>query len=64
MRSDGFSRATIWLNATDDALRSFLTEQGWAADGAFRELDLNGDGAVLVKQVRLHTDLSDGGSPA
>jgi GNAT superfamily N-acetyltransferase len=58
MRSDSFTRATIWLSATADDLRAFLTEQGWAPDGAHRELDLHGDGAVVVKQVRLHTDLS------
>jgi GNAT superfamily N-acetyltransferase len=56
LSADGFSRATIWLNATDDTLRGFLTESGWAPDGAHRELDLYGDGNVRVKQVRLHTD--------
>jgi hypothetical protein len=40
-------------------LRQFLTDAGWAPDGAHRELDLRGDGEVLVKQVRLHTDLGD-----
>ena len=58
LRADRFSRAVLWLNSTDDVLRAFLTEAGWAADGAHRELDLNGDGSVTVKQVRLHTDLS------
>jgi ribosomal protein S18 acetylase RimI-like enzyme len=58
MRADRFQRATTWLPSTDDALRRFLTDQGWAPDGAFRELDLNGDGVVTVKQIRLHTDLS------
>jgi GNAT superfamily N-acetyltransferase len=56
VRADGFGRVTIWLNSTDDALRSFLTEAGWAPDGAHRELDLYGDGEVRVKQIRLHTD--------
>jgi ribosomal protein S18 acetylase RimI-like enzyme len=58
LRSDGFSRATIWLAATDDALRRFLTVAGWGTDGAYRELDLHGDGSITVRQVRLHTDLS------
>ena len=58
LRSDKFGRATIWLSSTADELRAFLTEQGWAPDGAHRELDLHGDGTVVVKQVRLHTDLS------
>lgn len=58
MRSDSFTRGTIWLSATADDARGFLTEQGWAPDGAHRELDLYGDGSVVVKQVRLHTDVS------
>ncbi|MGH3447780.1 MAG: GNAT family N-acetyltransferase [Nocardioidaceae bacterium] len=58
LRSDKFSRATLWLNTTNDDLRGFLVEQGWDADGARRELDLHGDGSVVVKQVRLHTDLT------
>lgn len=58
MRSDKFTRATWWLNATEDGLRTFLIDQGWDADGAHRELDLHGDGSVVVKQVRLHTDLT------
>ena len=57
LRSDQFTHATVWVNTTDDALRRFLTAAGWAPDGAHRELDLHGDGAVRVKQVRLHTDL-------
>ena len=60
LRSDRFDTATMWVNTADDALREFVTAAGWAADGAYRELDLHGDGAVLVKQVRLHTDLSQG----
>lgn len=59
LRADRFRRAVTWVNSTDDDLRAFLTGAGWAPDGAHRELDLHGDGAVLVKQVRLHTDLSE-----
>jgi GNAT superfamily N-acetyltransferase len=59
LRADHFNRAVTWVNSTDDDLRKFLTEAGWAPDGAHRELDLRGDGMVLVKQVRLHTDLSE-----
>jgi GNAT superfamily N-acetyltransferase len=57
LRADKFVRATCWLASTDDVRRRFLTEAGWAADGAHRELDLHGDGSVQVRQVRLHTDL-------
>lgn len=60
LRADKFLRAAMWLNSTDDALRAFVSAAGWAPDGAHRELDLRGDGEVLVKQVRLHTDLTEG----
>lgn len=59
LRADRFARAVCWLTSTDDVRRTFLAEAGWAPDGAHRELDLHGDGAVRVKQIRLHTDLSD-----
>jgi GNAT superfamily N-acetyltransferase len=58
LRADRFTRATTWLRTDDDVRRRFLTEAGWAPDGAHRELDLHGDGSVRVKQVRLHTDVS------
>jgi ribosomal protein S18 acetylase RimI-like enzyme len=58
MQSDRFSRAVLWAMASDDALRQFLTGAGWAPDTAHRELDLDGEGTTLVKQVRLHTALS------
>jgi GNAT superfamily N-acetyltransferase len=55
LAADRFTRAVTWVNAGDDALRSFLTEAGWAPDTAHRELDVDGTGATTVKQVRLHT---------
>jgi len=58
LRADRFNRAVCWLSSTDDARRAFLTSTGWAPDGAHRELDLAGDGALRVKQVRLHTALA------
>ncbi|MDN4172918.1 GNAT family N-acetyltransferase [Nocardioides sp. SOB77] len=57
MRADRFGRAVLWTVATDDALRRFLADAGWAPDGAHRELDLDGEGTTTVKQVRLHTRL-------
>jgi ribosomal protein S18 acetylase RimI-like enzyme len=57
LRADRFTHAVLWLNSTNDPLRGFLGQAGWAPDGAHRELDLRGDGEVRVKQVRLHTDL-------
>ena len=58
MTADRFTRAVTWVNAGDDALRTFLTDAGWAADTAHRELDLDGTGATTVKQVRLHTAIA------
>ena len=58
--ADRFNRAVTWVPAADDALRGFLTDAGWAPDGAHRTLDLLGDGSTTVKQVRLHTALVDG----
>jgi GNAT superfamily N-acetyltransferase len=60
LRADRFTRATCWLTSSDDVRRRFLTDAGWAPDGAHRELELHGDGSVRVKQVRLHTDLQEG----
>jgi GNAT superfamily N-acetyltransferase len=55
--ADRFTRAVTWAAAADDELRKFLTDAGWAPDGAHRELDLDGTGTTTVKQVRLHTAL-------
>jgi ribosomal protein S18 acetylase RimI-like enzyme len=63
LRADRFHTAVTWLNATDDARRTFLAGAGWAPDGAHRELDLHGDGSLRVRQVRLHTGLTDPGEP-
>ncbi len=58
MQADRFQRAVLWSLATDDELRAFLTGAGWAPDTAHRELDLDGTGETLIKQVRLHTAIS------
>lgn len=57
LRGDGFVRAYHWLGAHEDGVRAFLESTGWAADGAHRELDLRGDDSVVVRQLRLHTDV-------
>ena len=58
LAADRFSRAVTWVNSADDALRTFLTDAGWAPDTAHRELDLDGSGETTVKQVRLHTAIA------
>ena len=56
--ADRFTRATLWLAATDDDSRSFVTAAGWAPDGAHRELALDdSEASATVKQIRLHTAL-------
>jgi len=56
LRGDDFQHVRVWLAAggVDDRLHAFLAGAGWAEDGARRELDLHGDGRVVVPQVRLH----------
>ncbi len=56
--ADRFSQAVTWAIAGDDTTRAFLTDAGWGSDGAHRALDLDGSGATVVKQVRLHTALT------
>ena len=58
MVADRFRRAVLWVVTSNDPLRAFLAGAGWAPDGAHRELDLDGTGSTVVKQVRLHTALS------
>ena len=58
MVADKFRRATTWVIASADDQRRFLLDAGWAADGAHRELDLDGSGRTTVRQVRLHTAIA------
>ena len=55
LQADTFTRALWWVTSTDDILRSFVTESGWEADGAHRELAA--ETGSTVKQIRLHTGL-------
>ncbi len=57
LRADGFRHAVTWLLSTDDVLRSFLVQAGWAADGAYR--DLKADEGAVLRQIRLHTLLEE-----
>lgn len=56
LRTDGFVRASWWLPTTNDALRRFVTESGWAADGAHAEMETP-DGQSRIKTLRLVTRL-------
>jgi len=57
LRADGFVRVRHWVRADDDVRRAFLTDAGWAADGAHREIGSEDD-TIRVKQVRLHTAIA------
>lgn len=57
LRADGFSRATVWVASTDDGRRRLLVESGWDADGGHRELGPDPD--LTIKQVRLHSDITE-----
>ena len=57
LRADGFVRVRHWLRADDDLRRAFLTDAGWAPDGAHREIGSEDD-AIRVKQIRLHTAIA------
>lgn len=59
LRGDGFATAVTWVDADADPVRRFLESAGWAPDGAHRSLDLRDDGTVVVRQLRLHTDLRE-----
>lgn len=56
LRADGCVRARCWIPTTDDVLRTFLTDAGWAADGSSREIGTDDD-TIRLKQIRLHTAL-------
>jgi GNAT superfamily N-acetyltransferase len=61
MRRDGFVSATSWLDTDDTATHALFSAAGWGPDGSTRRLDLEGDGSVVIGQVRLHTDLREAG---
>ena len=58
-RDAGFTAVHVCTAEAETDLRGFLAGAGWAADGATRELDLRGDGEVLVTQTRLGASLSE-----
>lgn len=59
-RADGVTTATCWAWERDRATRNFLTSAGWADDGTTRGLDT---GPRVLRQVRLHTDLTGADLP-
>jgi len=59
-RAAGISTWVTWCPLADEARRAFLQSSGWGPDSAFRDIQVGwaGDEEVLVREVRLVTDLS------
>ncbi|MFI0354137.1 GNAT family N-acetyltransferase [Actinomadura sp. 9N407] len=55
LRDDGFETLITWAFEGDEVLRAFLASAGWAPDGTARDLDMG----EPVRQIRLHTDITD-----
>lgn len=58
-RDVGLQRLVTWVPERDVAMTGLLTAAGWGADGWIRTLE---DGATVVREVRLHTDIGDPGT--
>ncbi|MGH3318938.1 MAG: GNAT family N-acetyltransferase [Streptosporangiaceae bacterium] len=58
LRDDGFTVAVTWVLLDDEVTRHFFQSAGWGPDGTRRDLDM-GD---LVREVRLHTALTEEGA--
>lgn len=61
LQKDGFGVATMWVPSADDALRRFLTESGWAPDGAHQRVGIDDNEEAAIKMLRFHTDISPQG---
>ena len=58
LQKDGFTVATIRVPSANDHLRQFLTECGWAPDGAHQKVGIGEDEETAIKMLRFHTDIS------
>lgn len=59
-RETGWTTWVTWCPIDDEIRRAFLVSAGWGPDGAYRDLAVDGD--RVLRQVRLVTDLTPGGS--
>jgi ribosomal protein S18 acetylase RimI-like enzyme len=57
LRSKGFDSVSLWILATDEATRAFLTAAGLAPDSAYRDRVIGAD-ATVAREVRLTAGLS------
>lgn len=54
-RTDGFTRAVVWLPEEDAVSSGFYSSAGWARDGYVRLLDT---GTGTLREIRLHVSLA------
>jgi GNAT superfamily N-acetyltransferase len=57
LRGKGFDSLRIWILASDEDTRAFLTTAGLSPDSAYRDRVIDADGMV-AREVRLTADLS------
>lgn len=55
LREDGVTTLVTWAFEDDEVTRAFLGSAGWAPDGTARTLDMG----EPIRQIRLHTDITD-----
>lgn len=60
-REAGLTRLVCWVPERDLATTALLTAAGWATDGWVRTLE---DGATVVREVRMHTDIGSSDAAA
>ena len=58
LRERGAALLRAWVPEADEERRTFLTDAGFAPDGATRLLDASGDGTATVREVRLSAALA------
>ena len=58
LKEDNAVAVEVWIPATDEQLRAFLTAAGLAPDGAWRDREVDADGRT-TREVRLSATLGD-----
>ncbi len=55
-RTDGLTRAVLWVPERDQVTQDFLASAGWQPEGTVRALDT---GAGDLRELRFHADLTE-----
>ncbi len=51
-QANGYRHAVLWVLAANDGARTFYERQGWAPDGAERDIDFGGTGLRALRLAR------------